>query len=205
MSNFKENLKSMYPELMRIAKRLVEKKNDEVDAADLVQNALLRALEKQNLFKGGNQTGWVITIMKNIYYDEYRKNKIEVKQEREEQENLEKVWRPKSKWKPSSSVDRAIHKDEETLDNIDNENNLKKNNSDRIMDDNYEANDLEIGEIKKAINRLGSKCREILTLIGMEYKYAEISEKLSIPIGTTMSRLLRCRKQLHKELYGTSE
>ena len=67
----------MYPELMRIAYRLVEKKNDEVDAPDLVQNALLRALEKQNLFKGGNQTGWVITIMKNIYYDEYRKNKIE--------------------------------------------------------------------------------------------------------------------------------
>ena len=54
----------MYPELMRIANRLVEKKDD---AADLVQNALLRALEKQNLFKGGNQTGWVITIMKNIF------------------------------------------------------------------------------------------------------------------------------------------
>ena len=73
------------------------------------------------------------------------------------------------------------------------------------MDDNYEDNDLEIGEIKKAINRLGSKRREILKLIGMEYKYAEISEKLSIPPGTTMSRLQRCRIQLHKELYGTSE
>jgi RNA polymerase sigma-70 factor (ECF subfamily) len=202
MNRFKDNLKNMYPELMRVANRLVEKKDD---ATDLVQNALLRALEKQNLFKGGNQTGWVIKIMKNMYYDEYRKNKIEVKPEGEERKNLEKVWKPKSKWKPSYSVDRTIHKDEETLENIDKENNLKKKNSDRIMDDNYEANDLEIGDIKKAINRLGSKCQEILTLIGMQYKYAEISEKLSIPIGTTMSRLLRCRKQLHKELYGTSE
>jgi len=41
-----------------------------------------------------------------------------------------------------------------------------------------------------------------LLLIAEEYKYAEISERLSVPIGTVMSSLTRCRKQLYKELYG---
>ena len=46
---------------------------------------------------------------------------------------------------------------------------------------------------------------EILLLISEEYKYKEISERLDVPMGTVMNRLLRCRKKLHQELYGLSE
>ncbi len=48
---------------------------NEADADDLVQKALLRAFEKQGLFKGGNLTGWIVTIMKNLHIDEIRKVK----------------------------------------------------------------------------------------------------------------------------------
>ena len=57
----------------------------------------------------------------------------------------------------------------------------------------------------EALNQIGAKCREILLLISEEYKYKEISDRLGIPMGTVMNRLLRCRKQLHQDLYGMSE
>ena len=63
--------------------------------------------------------------------------------------------------------------------------------------------DLDIFDVNKELTKMGDKCRKILLLIAEEYKYAEISENLSIPLGTTMSRLLRCRKQLHQQLYGS--
>ena len=128
------------------------------DAEDLVQKALLKALEKQNLYKGGNLTGWVVRIMQNIFRDELRKIK---------------------------------GKDFVEID----ENKLFQ----------YDQDKLEILDVTKALSKLGDKCRKILLLIAEEYKYAEISEQLSIPLGTVMSRLLRCRKQLHQQLYGSSQ
>ena len=73
MSIFNNNLKAIYPDIMRVAMKL--SRYDKENAEDLVQKALLKALEKQSLFKGGNLTGWVVTIMKNIFRDEYRKIK----------------------------------------------------------------------------------------------------------------------------------
>ena len=68
-----------------------------------------------------------------------------------------------------------------------------------------EDDGLELLDVNKALNVIGDKCKKILLLIAEQYEYKEISEKLSIPIGTTMSRLLRCRKQLHQQLYGSSQ
>ena len=59
--------------------------------------------------------------------------------------------------------------------------------------------------MNEALNKIGDKCKKILLLIAEEYKYKEISERLEVPIGTVMNRLLRCRKQLHQDLYGMSE
>ena len=155
MNIFNDNLKTIYPDIMRVAKKMTKYNID--DAEDLVQKALLKALEKQHLYKGGNLTGWVVRIMQNIFRDELRKTK-------------------------GKDFDEI---EENTLPHYD--------------------PDLEIFDVNKALSKLGDKCRKILLLIAEEYKYAEISEKLSIPLGTTMSRLLRCRKQLHQELYGSSQ
>ena len=155
MSITDKKIREMYPDIMRVALNLTRYNRE--DAEDLVQKALMKAFEKQELFKGGNLVGWIVTIMKNIFRDELRKTKGRV------------------------------------IDDID---------VDTLSD--YDP-DLEIFDVNKALSKVGDKCRKILLLIAEEYKYAEISEKLSIPLGTTMSRLLRCRKQLHQQLYGSSQ
>ena len=154
MSIFGNNLKEMYPDIRRVAMKLT--KYNDANADDLVQNTLLKAFEKQSLYKGGNLTGWVVTIMKNLFIDEMRKLKGK------------------------------------TFVDIEDEILISKDN------DSY----LDVADANSALKKLGEKCQNILTLIAEEYKYAEISENLSIPIGTVMSSLTRCRKQLYKELYG---
>ena len=154
MSIFGKNLKEIYPDIKRVALKLT--KYNHADADDLVQKTLLKAFEKQDLYKGGNLTGWIVTIMKNLYIDEIRKLK------------------------------------DKTFVDIEDEVLTSKDN------DKY----LDIVDVNSALKRLGDKCQEILLLIAEEYKYKEISKTLSIPIGTVMSRLIRCRKQLHEELYG---
>ena len=45
------------------------------DAEDLVQQTYLKALERQDQFKGDNIDPWVITILKNLFIDSTRKKK----------------------------------------------------------------------------------------------------------------------------------
>lgn len=47
-------------------------------ADDLVQEALLRAITNIQLFKGGNLTAWLFTILRNNFLNEYRKSRREV-------------------------------------------------------------------------------------------------------------------------------
>jgi RNA polymerase sigma-70 factor (ECF subfamily) len=154
MSIFGNNLKEMYPDIRRVALKLT--KYNDADADDLVQETLLKAFEKQELYKSGNLTGWVVTIMKNLFIDNVRKLKDKT----------------------------FVDIEDEILVSID--------------DDKY----LDVADTNSALQRLGKKCQKILLLIAEEYKYSEISELLSIPIGTVMSSLARCRKELYKELYG---
>ena len=72
MPDFRNELSGMAPDLFRIA---IKRTGHYQDANDLVQQALLRAWEKQHLFKSGNQTAWVVRIMVNIFNDKYRKAK----------------------------------------------------------------------------------------------------------------------------------
>ena len=205
MSIFNNNLKTIYPDIMRVAKGMT--KNDVHNAEDLVQKTLLKALEKQQLFKGGNLTGWVVRIMQNIFRDEYRKNKTTIELQGEEGRILEKT-----KWGKLRKKDRveSVH----VYDRIPQDGDISKHAHDTFDDlnvnDEYNfLNEFEIRSefigITEALNKLGNKCKEILLLISEEYKYKEISERLDVPMGTVMNRLLRCRKKLHQELYGLSE
>jgi RNA polymerase sigma-70 factor (ECF subfamily) len=205
MSIFNNNLKTIYPDIMRVAKGMT--KNDVHNAEDLVQKTLLKALEKQQLFKGGNLTGWVVRIMQNIFRDEYRKNKTTIELQGEEGRILEKT-----KWGKLRKKDRveSVH----VYDRIPQDGDISKHAHDTFDDLNvndeynflneFETRSEFIG-ITEALNKLGNKCKEILLLISEEYKYKEISERLDVPMGTVMNRLLRCRKKLHQELYGLSE
>jgi RNA polymerase sigma-70 factor, ECF subfamily len=152
MSEFREKLKGMYPELRPTAIKLSNGNLD--DANDLIQKTLLKALEKEELFKDdSNQIGWVVTIMKNIHIDEKRKGKGKT----------------------------FVDFQEEALATT-----------------NPEL--LEIEDTIIALKQLGKRCQSVLMLIAEEYKYSEIANQLELPLGTVMSRLLRCRQQLFKAL-----
>ena len=62
----------------------------------------------------------------------------------------------------------------------------------------YEKMELK-SKSKKVLNiikGMGEKCQQILNLAGSGMSYKEMAEIEKIPIGTVMSRLLNCRKEL---------
>ncbi len=153
MKDFGENLKNIYPELQQTARKWSN--YHPADADDLIQKTLLKALEKQHLYKEeGTLIGWVVTIMKNIHFDSSRKMKGKTHVEFEDEQHS------------------AIPNDKQ----------------------------IEVDNTLSAIQKLGEKCQAILNLIAEEYKYAEISKKLSLPMGTVMSQLARCRTKLFEAL-----
>ena len=173
MSIFNDNLKEIYPDILRVAMKLTRYDRD--SAEELVQKALLKALEKQELFKGGNLVGWIVTIMQNIFRDELRKIKGKIIIDIDEPE-----------LPPNVLIDIE--------GGVDQEGEGKKRDIKKM-----------VRLINKILKTMSGNCQSILTLIGEEYKYKEISERLNMPIGTVMSNLLRCRKKLHQKICGMSE
>jgi len=54
----------------------------------------------------------------------------------------------------------------------------------------------ECNKVFSIIKSMGEKCREILMLAADGLTYKEMAEKIDTPIGTVMSRLANCRKEL---------
>ena len=54
----------------------------------------------------------------------------------------------------------------------------------------------KVKKVLKTIKSMCEKCREILMLAADDLAYKEIAEKIDTPIGTVMSRLANCRKEL---------
>src|SRR5215211_3714709 len=75
-ADFRANLLSATRNLRAFALSLV---GDADRADDLVQDTILRALQKQDRFEPGTKLqAWVLTLMRNLFYSEYRKRKREV-------------------------------------------------------------------------------------------------------------------------------
>ena len=54
----------------------------------------------------------------------------------------------------------------------------------------------ECNKVLSVIKSMGEKCREILMLVADDLAYKEIAEQINTPMGTVMSRLANCRKEL---------
>ncbi len=71
---FKSN--ALLPEIPRLRRFAMRLTRNASDADDLVQSSLLRAMQKQDLFKEGtNLFSWVSRIMFNIFATQFRRKK----------------------------------------------------------------------------------------------------------------------------------
>ena len=172
-------------------------KNKVYEADDLLQDTLTRMWEKKETFKDKdlkdeklrqtNLLRWGTTIMNNLNTDDGRKKT-----------------RDKKYINPYKYIDHSDSKDvgdKEAGKEVDK--NAVPLVKYRVDDElNIEQDNLEAEEGKKSIHKVldlvGIKCKEILLLRESGYTYNELSELLSIPIGTVENRLFRCKKKFHE-------
>lgn len=138
--------------------------HDTDDANDLVQDTLLKAITYFNKFKEGtNLKGWLYTIMKNTFINNYRRF-----------------------IKISSFVTKT---DEISSQQLSYSANYNQGENKFVMDD-----------IKNALSKLQSEYYVPFTMYFEGYKYYEIAEHLTIPIGTVKTRIHVARKMLKQDL-----
>lgn len=138
--------------------------HDTDDANDLVQDTMLKAITYYNKFKEGtNLKGWLYTIMKNTFINNYRRfvkiNTFVTKTDEISSSQL--------------SFSATVNDGEPKF----------------VMED-----------IKKALSKLQKEYYIPFTMYFEGYKYHEIADHLTIPIGTVKTRIHVARKLLKKSL-----
>ena len=152
----------MQSELQRFAYKLTA---DKEEANDLLQETSLKALGNMDKYTPDtNFKGWVYTIMRNIFINNYRK---EVR-------------------------------DQTFVDHTDNLYHI--NQTQELEAESIESN-YDIKEIRRAVNSLPSEYRIPFAMHISGFKYREIAEKLSLPLGTVKSRIFFTRQRLQSQLH----
>lgn len=137
---------------------------DMEDAQDLIQETLLRALSSQEKFtEGTNLKAWLYTIMKNIFINNYRRNK-----------------------KRNTIID--------TTDDM-----YVINSNSTLVGNTGESN-MAMENVTYAVNMLQEEFRVPFMMHYQGFKYHEIADHLTLPIGTVKSRIHFARKELKKKL-----
>lgn len=158
--SFKASLLKLQPNLMAFAMRLTA---DRDAAHDLVQDTTLKALTNEEKFvDNANFKGWMLTIMRNIFINSYRKTT----------------------------------KTKTIVDATDNLYHLNAHDSTGATTEGVYA----VTEISETIARFPETYREPFNLHIAGYKYEEIAEKLSMPLGTVKSRIFFTRQKLREML-----
>jgi RNA polymerase sigma-70 factor (ECF subfamily) len=154
-------LLDLQPELFRFACKLTA---DTEDAHDLLQETSLKALDNEDKFAPDtNFKGWIYTIMRNIFINNYRKTV----------------------------------RDQTFVDQTDNLYYLSLP-QDSGLDSTEGAYDLK--ELRKVVNALPASYRIPFSMYVSGFKYREIAEKMSLPLGTVKSRIFFTRRRLQFEL-----
>lgn len=134
------------------------------DAEDLIQDTYYKALKNKDKYTPGtNLKGWLYTIMKNTFINNYRKAKLQ-----------------------NTFVDET--------DN--------KYFIDQGLNNRVEFADAEVDQeyIMKQIDSIEKNYVEAFMMHFNGYKYEEIAEILSIPLGTVKSRIFIARKKMMEKL-----
>ena len=159
--SFKKNLLSVQEELLRFAYKLTA---DREEANDLLQETSLKALDNEDKYSPDtNFKGWMYTIMRNIFINNYRK----------------------------------IVRDQTFVDHTDNLYHLNL-----PQDSGFDSTEgaYDIKEIHRVVNLLPNEYRIPFAMHVSGFKYREIAEKLSLPLGTVKSRIFFTRQRLQGQL-----
>lgn len=160
-SSFKTSVLGIQGNLMSFALKLTTNRDE---AEDLVQDTTLRALHNEEKFADNtNFKGWMLTIMRNIFINNYRKAV-----------------------KENTVVDTT-----EDLYHL----NLSQESGLATPDGAF-----AVGEISSLIAKFPREYSQPFSLHVAGYKYEEIAEKLSMPLGTVKSRIFFTRQKLREML-----
>jgi RNA polymerase sigma-70 factor (ECF subfamily) len=160
--------------LFGIALRLL---NDEDEAADAVQEALISAFRRFNTFRGDSLKSWLARVVVNACYDEMRKKRrqhsVPIDQLNAEGDEIESSY-----WLVDPQADPELQ---------------------------YESSELDQA-IQRSLDKLPSVYRLMLVLVDIEgMSYEEAALAAGVPVGTVKSRLARARLQMQKSLQASGE
>lgn len=160
--NFQSKLLGIQSNLLNFAYLLTSNHDD---AYDLLQDTTLKALDNEDKYVDNvNFKGWVFTIMRNIFINNYRRQ------------------------------NRAA-----TV--VDTSDNLYLLNLNESAADSPESS-YTVNEITAAINEFPDEYRIPFSMHVAGYKYDEIADHMSLPLGTVKSRIFFARKKLQTRFAG---
>jgi RNA polymerase sigma-70 factor (ECF subfamily) len=145
-----------------------------LDAEDLVQDALVKAMRARDQYQAGtNLKAWLFKILTNTFINKYRRGGLErVVLDGPDADPLADGW-------VSGASMRALRDPEGQA-----------------------LRPLVAEEIRRALDELPEEFRLAVVLSDVEeLSYKEIAEVMDCPVGTVMSRLHRGRRLLQKRLY----
>ncbi len=142
---------------------------DRDDAADLVQETLIRAFRYFHNFEAGsNFRAWVLRILHNTHISRYRQRR-----KSQDQVAWEEIAEHGEARLEDTQVDHLSSPDDMLLLNLPDE------------------------EVQNALDSLPDSFKVVVELADLrDYSYAEIGHLLRLPIGTVRSRLFRARQRL---------
>lgn len=155
--NFKQRLLGLQANLTNFAMQLTSSSEA---AQDLVQDTTLKVLDNESKYVDNvNFKGWVFTIMRNIFINNYRRSV----------RSATVVDTTEDFYHLNLSQESGLETPEGTV---------------------------ATQEIADAINSFSPEYREPFSLYIAGYKYSEIAERMSLPLGTVKSRIFFARKRL---------
>jgi RNA polymerase sigma-70 factor, ECF subfamily len=146
---------------------------DSQEGEDVAQEAFLRAFKFFDSYRGGDARTWLLAIVRNVFYSEYRRTR-------------------------SSGASTEFDEEMHSLGDDDSPYGMGRSdlNPESILS---RGDDIRL--LDRALQALPVEYREALVLREIEdLSYKEIANTLDVPIGTVMSRLARARERLRARL-----
>jgi RNA polymerase sigma-70 factor (ECF subfamily) len=154
------------------------------DAEDLVQETLVRAFDRFDTFRAdGSPRAWLHTIMRNLFFNTYRKKSREPKQV-----SLEFFDPATSDLLGSGSgVASRVAPNQPTFDSPERQ----------------VISEMEGNAVLEAVRALPADYRQVVAMADIQgMPYQEIADRLNIPIGTVRSRLSRGRERVRRAVFA---